>query len=179
MAAGSGRPEDWREYRALRNQKNRSVRQDEVEWQKRKLSSTNNPSDMWKAAKGILGWSSGGPPTQLYHLGVYYSSPSGLATTMNRFFLDKVRKLREGIPRTDIDPLARMRESMANRTCSFSFKHVTVQQVAKIVTGLRSSKATGVDHIDVASLKLVAQEIAPCLAHIANISMDSSIFPSI
>ena len=30
VAAGSGRPEDWREYRGLRNQKNRSVRQDEV-----------------------------------------------------------------------------------------------------------------------------------------------------
>ena len=37
-AAGSGRPEDWREYRSLRNQKNRSVKHDEVEWQKRKLA---------------------------------------------------------------------------------------------------------------------------------------------
>ena len=90
-AAGSGRPEDWREYRALRNQKNRSVKHDEVEWQKRKLSIQNNPSDMWKTAKSMLGWCSGGPPTQLYHLGVYVSSPSGLATTMNTFFLEKVR----------------------------------------------------------------------------------------
>ena len=37
--------------------------------------------------------------------------------------------------------------------------------MAKIVTGLRNSKATGTDHIDVASLKLVAKEIAPCPAH--------------
>ena len=45
-AAGSGRPEDWREYCSLRNQKNRSVKQDETDWQKNKLSATNDPSDM-------------------------------------------------------------------------------------------------------------------------------------
>ena len=178
IAAGSGRLEDWREYRALRNQKNRSVLKDEAEWQKKKLSSTKNPSDMWKAAKSMLGWSSGGPPTQLYHLGAYICSPSGLATTMNKFFLEKVRKLREGIPPTDTDPLTNMRDSLVGRRCSFSFKPVTVQQMAKIVAGLRNSKATGVDYIDVASLKLVAQEIAPCLAHITNISIASNIFPS-
>ena len=78
-SVSSGNLEDWRQYRALRNQKNRSVQNDEGEWQRMKLSSTNNPSDMWKAAKGMLGWSSGGPPTQLYHLGTYISSPAGLA----------------------------------------------------------------------------------------------------
>ena len=54
-AACTGRPEDWREYRSLRNQKNRSVQRNEAEWQKKKLSSMNNPSDMWKTAKSMLG----------------------------------------------------------------------------------------------------------------------------
>ena len=79
---------------------------------------------------------------------------------------------------TDADPLARMRDSMASRRCTFSFKPVTVQHIEKIVSGLRNSKATGVDYIDVASLKLVSQEIAPCLAHITNISIFSNTFPS-
>ena len=177
-AASTGTPEHWREYRAIRNQKNRSVKQDEVEWQKRKLSVTNNPSDMWKTAKSILGWCSGGPPTQLYHLGAYVSSPSGLATTMNKFFLEKVKKLREGIPPSDKDPLAWMQESMATRNCSFSFKPVSVQEISKIVAGLRCSKATGVDYISVGNLKLIAKEISPCLAHITNISVATNSFPS-
>jgi hypothetical protein len=46
------------------------------------------------------------------------------------------------------------------------------------VSGLRSSKATGVDFIDVASLKLVAKEIAPCLAHITNLSVATKTFPN-
>ena len=33
IAANSGRPEDWRQYRALRNQKNRSVLRDKEAWQ--------------------------------------------------------------------------------------------------------------------------------------------------
>ena len=80
---------------------------------------------------------------------------------MNKFFLEKVKKLRAGIPLTDTDPLARMRDSLATRSCSFSFKPVTAQQMTKIVSGLRSSKATGVDYMDVASMKLVAKDIAP------------------
>ena len=50
--------------------------------------------------------------------------------------------------------------------------------MTKIVSGLRSSKATGVDYIDVASMQLIAKDIAPCLAHITNISIASNTFPS-
>ena len=178
-AAMTGRPEDWRQYRSLRNQKNRSVKDDERNWQQKKLSTTNNPADMWKAAKAMLGWSSAGPPTKLYHLGNYITSPAGLATTMNNFFLDKVKRLREGIPPTDVDPLAMMRESMRGRTCTFTFQPVREQQMEEIVAGLRGSKATGVDYIDVGCLKLVAREIAPCLAHITNLSVATSTFPKI
>ena len=67
---------------------------------------------------------------------------------------------------------------MVNRSLSFSFNPVTVQQMKKTVDGLRSSKATGVDFIDVASLKLVAKEIAPCLTHITNTSLITKTFPS-
>ena len=45
---------------------------------------------------------------------------------MNKFFLQKVKQLRDAIPATDSDPLARMRESMAGRTCTFTFQPVTV-----------------------------------------------------
>ena len=70
-----------------------------------------------------------------------------------------------------------MRESMANRSFSFSFKSVTTRQVGKILSGLRSSNATGVDNIDVASFKFVGREISHCLAHITNISVTTNTFP--
>ena len=68
-AAESGDQEDWRFYRSTRNQKNKSVKDDQLKWEKEKLNSTNDPSDMWKTAKSMLGWTCSGPPTQLYHQG--------------------------------------------------------------------------------------------------------------
>ena len=176
-AAGSGDLEDWRLYRSMRNQKNRAVKEDQLRWQKDKLSSTANPADMWKAAKSMLGWGCAGPPTQLRHLGQYISSPKGIATTMNHFFLDKVKKLRENIPETDSDPIAKMKENMEGRSCSFSFDQVTVKQVDTIIRGLRGSKATGLDFIDVKNVKVVSKEISPCLAHIINLSIATNTFP--
>ena len=176
-AALSGEQEDWRLYRSIRNQKNRAVKNDELKWQQAKLSKINNPSDMWKTAKSLLGWVCAGPPTQLYHMGQYITSPAGLATTMNNFFLSKVKKLRDSIPHTDVDPLSKMKESMKNRSCSFSFSSVTSAQIQIILTNLRGSKATGVDFIDVQSLKIVTREISPCIAHITNLSITTNIFP--
>ena len=67
---------------------------------------------------------------------------------------------------------------MRNRTCQFSFQPVTQDKVIKEILGLRGSKATGVDFINVQSLKIIAKEIAPCLTHIINISIASNSFPS-
>ena len=98
---------------------------------------------------------------------------------MNKFFLEKVKKLRESIPVTDYDPLSRMRESMRERTCTFSFKPVTVQQVHNIISNLRGSKATGLDFVDVKNMKGISTEISPCLAHIINLSITTNTFPDV
>ena len=52
---------------------------------------------------------------------------------MNQYFLEKVQKLRETNPDTEYDPLAKMKESMKDRTCTFAFEPVTVKQVDTIV----------------------------------------------
>ena len=60
--------EDWRIYRALRNQTTASLRRDLASWRRRKLSSTeNSPSAVWGAVKRILNWEGGGPPSQLFY----------------------------------------------------------------------------------------------------------------
>ena len=134
---------------------------------------------MWKMAKSMLGWVSSGPPTQLYHLGNHITSPKGLSTTMNQFFIEKVKKLREGIPQTNSDPLAKMQESMRNNRYTFQFRPVTEKEVFNLISALRGSKATGVDFIDVRNIKLVSREISPCIAHIICLSITSNTFPEI
>ena len=139
-AAASGDQEDWRLFRGLRNQCVAAQRMDRQNWEKRKLSSSeNSPSTLWKSVKGIIGWSNTGPPTRLFHMGKYISSPAGLATTLNNFFVNKVKNLRGSIPGAEMDPLSKLRETMSNRQCTFETQRVTEQEVMKIIESLNSS----------------------------------------
>ena len=110
--------------------------------------------------KSWLGWGGGGTPTQLYSEGKMISSPAGLASTMNKFFLDKIKGLRNLIPAAVTDPLAKMKEAMANRRCSFPLSRVEENDVLKVIFGLKNSSASGVDFIDTRTVKLAAKQIA-------------------
>ena len=107
------------------------------------------------------------------------TSPAGLASSMNRFFLDKIRKLRDNLPLPTNDPVRKLREAMRRKNCSFRIKPVQESQVLKVVKSLKNSSATGVDYIDTKTIKLIAELITPVLTHIINLSISSSTFPTI
>ena len=98
---------------------------------------------------------------------------------MNMFFINKVKKLIGSIPALVTDPLARLRESMKNRECTFEMKLVTEEDVHKIITSLNNSSATGVDFIDTKTVKLVKDEIVGALTTIINLSIQQATFPEI
>ena len=78
-----------------------------------------------------------------------------------------------------MDPLAKLRETMVNRRCSFNIKLVTEQDVLKIITSLNNTSSTGVDFIDAQTIKLVKHEIVAAVTRIINLSIQTSTFPSI
>ena len=173
-------PEDWREFRGLRNQVTARLRVDKVKWEQDKLDlEKHNPTGVWKAVKGWLGWGTSGTPTQLFWEGRMVTSPSGLASAMNRFFLDKVKRLRNGIPPPTGDPVSKLREALRFKNCTFNIKQVGTDKVLKIIKNLKNSSATGVDHIDTKTIKLIADTLAPALTHVVNLSIQSSTFPTI
>ena len=98
---------------------------------------------------------------------------------MNSFFINKVRRLREGIPATALDPLWKLRESLKDRQCSLSFSAIHPDEVLKIIIGLKNSKSTGTDSIDTRIIKLIAGRIVAPLIHVINLSISTSQFPAI
>ena len=172
--------DDYRQYKALRNQATSIMRQEKREWEKQKLNSNKqDPSRLWKNVKTWLNWNNSGPPTKLFHNGRLVSSPAGIAGAMNSFFLDKVAGLRKRIPDSQGDPMFKLREAMRGRQCEFSFTAVTQEEVLKVVRSLKNSKSTGTDFIDTYVIKLVGDDIVAPLTHIVNLSMASSTFPSL
>ena len=179
VAAQSRHPDDWRLYKNLRNTVNARKKSEKKAWEQMKLdNSEQNPSTLWKNVKGWLKWGLSGPPTQLFYNGRLVSSPAGLAGTMNRFFVDKVRLLRNSIPDTDSDPLHKLRESLQDRNCSLNLKPVHPRDISKIISKLKNSKSTGVDDINTRIIKLISQDIVPPLTHIVNLSLSKSVFPT-
>ena len=167
-------------YKSLRNQITARKRNDEKKWKAKKLDPDQNScTDTWKTVKGLLGWGGAGPPTQLFYNGRMVTQPAGLASSMNRFFIDKIKHLRDDIPLVDSDPLKKLKEAMKYRQCKFNLKPVNVAGVRKIIRCLKSSSATGVDYIDTQTIKLAEELLAPAITHIINLSISSSTFPSI
>ena len=122
---------------------------------------------MWRTLKSWLGWGGGGTPTQLFSGGRLVTSPGGLASTMNRFFVDKVRNLRRSVPVVQTDPLAKMKEAMQGNRCKLELKTVSIEDVSKVIKNLKNSSATGVDYIDTRTVKLASDLLAPALTHIS------------
>ena len=177
-AAQTDSPEDWRIFRALRNQVTAKLRGDKREWEKANLDDKENtPTEIWSKVRSWLGWGGGGTPTQLLSEGQLVTSPAGLSNCMNKFFLNKIKRLRSSIPATLRDPLSKIREAMRYRTCSFSIQETTEDDIRKAISKLKNSAATGVDSLDTKIVKLSAEIIAPSLSHIVNLSVRTSTFP--
>ena len=177
-AVTSGTQEDTREYRSLRNQALASLRTDRARWEAAKLNSSNSPADVWRTAKEIVGWNNSGPPTQLYIRGKHLTSPKAIASEMNKFFIDKQKRIISEIPVGDADPLIRLRERMEGRQGSFEFQEMSEEEVLKLINSIKNSSSTGVDWIDNRCLKIAAAELTPAIAHIINLSITTGVFPS-
>ena len=98
---------------------------------------------------------------------------------MNNFLLTKVNLLRDSIPDSNTDPLAKLREFMQGRQCYFSLRPVKPDEIEKMMSGLKNSKSSGIDLIITWIIKLVAREVLPAVTHIVNLSIMQSKFPSI
>ena len=141
----------------MRNSVTARMRTEKKEWEQKKLNNAeHNSSTLWRNVKSWLNWGNSGPPTKLFQDGVMITSPARLAGAMNSFFVTKVNLLQEQIPQAVTDPLAKLREVMQHRRCTFSLRSVSPDDVSKTIAGLKNSKSTGIDFIDTWVIKLVA-----------------------
>ena len=177
-ALASGDINLTRNYKNLRNKVTNMVRSDKKVWEANKLNHlTNSNRDIWRNAKQMMNWKCGGPPTRLYYNGHLESRPKCLAKIMNEFFISKIEGLKSRLPATKGDPLFYLRRFMHNRTASLTFRPVSPEEVMFIVKNLKNSKSTGLDNIDVTTVKTIAPTILPALTHIVNLSLSTSTFP--
>ena len=91
---------------------------------------------------------------------------------MNEFFIDKIKEISRQLPEKLFDPLATLKKLMHNRTCIFQ-----PEIIDQIISNLKNSKSSGVDHIDTYIIKLAKNELLTAITHIVNLSITQCIFP--
>ena len=97
-ASQSGDPEDWRQFRSLRNLATSKSRTDKKNWERKTLDHESNSStQLWRIVRGWLPWNGCGPPSQLFNDRKFITNSAGLAETMNHFFMDKIAFIHEQI----------------------------------------------------------------------------------
>ena len=180
-AANTQKKEDWDKYKRLRNDLTGLKKKEKLTWQQNNLEACEESGDsgkLWKNILGWLNWSSTSSPTKLSHNGRLVSSPSQMAELQNEYYINKVQTIRRDMPAQRKDPLSTLRLRMQGRSKPFCPAPVTPDQIEKIISTLKNSKASGIDMVDTYILKLVKNDIVPAVCHITNLSIQTNKFPS-
>ena len=179
-ARQTNNPEEWREYRALRNQATQSMRNDNFKHMQNKINSGNS-SKLWQSVKQLAGQTLKGPPNQIFINGSVITSPKEIATQMNQFFINKISRIRESIPFINTDPLEGLRRMIQGKTLPppLQLQPVSRYQLRKIIKSMRPTKSTGVDGISMKIIKDYLPALEPAIQNIVNQSILNNTFPSI
>ena len=148
------------------------------------LGEKDNVHVAWAAARRILGIKKNLSPTALQdEQGDLTTNPTKMATLLNSYFTQKVKKLREktNSPPT-IDPVKRLQQWLDRRPeppPPFKIKKITRTKLRTLIKKMKGGTSCGVDKIDSYSLKLAAPLIEDALLHLVNLSILTSSFPKL
>ena len=109
-------------------------------------------------------------------------NPEIMASLFNHFFLDKVKKIREGMKDPiKIQPAERLERWLRSRELQvpeFRLNPIDISTLRKVMKRLKGKKVVGCDTIDNYSLKMAGHLIEESLLHMINLSINSGTFPS-
>ena len=178
-AIDSGATTDWSNYKRIRNDVTKQVKQAKVVWQRNKMeTSEGNPSKVWSNVLSWLNWSSTNSPSNLYNGTRIENSPIKLANIMNEYYIKKISDIRTALATTNIDPLGVLKKMMNGCSTKFQLQPVHPELVDKIIRNLKNSKSCGLHHVDTSILKLAREELTPAITQIVNLSITNAVFPT-
>jgi hypothetical protein len=147
---------------------------------------------MWDLAKMSMGQARRSLPSDLVVNGVRTSSAAETAAAVNTEFIDKIRRIRTDLAIPSLRSLAwsarplpvtppsdAQSDSSSDLTekARFSFAFANAKKISRIIKGLKSTGAVGLDGIPVNVLKLGREALAGPISHLVNRSLASGVVP--
>ena len=138
---------------------------------------------MWSTARKVLGMErEKGPTAVVNEKGEITSNPQELADEFNKFFINKVKDLRESAKKKAKesleDPMRYLREMLDKKGVPevSQLVKITKRDLRLIMKSVKPGKSCGDDTIDGYSLKLAYPLIEDSLLHLVNLSIQARIF---
>ena len=185
LAKETDKDEDWASFREKRNLCTKLQRHDRTNYYKElfeKMEDENDAKQLFRTTKKLLGNTTVSPPDRFLVNGKVITKQKDLAEALATYYDDKVKKIKNTLPRVCIDPLKTLRRAFSRWTPpggrpKFQLKLTTDKEVIEMLAAIKNSHAFGRDTIDGATMKIVAPIIAPIFRHIINLSLGSKQFP--
>ena len=154
----------------------------EKEYYNKKFEEENSSKTVWRTAYDVLGNHRTSFPSQILHCGQLISNPKEIATAVNKFFVDKIKKLKEEFePNESDESLNELKDYLAKKNVpreGFNLRELNDAEVKKLLKNLKGKKSSGLDWICGYSLKISSPILAEELKHLINISIRCKTFVS-
>ena len=110
--------------------------------------------------------------------GIELTKGADVANTLNNFFVEKIKKLKDNIKVPDnLDPLEKLKERMKDKTMKFELKQVSISTAKKLMGKMKAKKSAGADEISQECLLLGKRTLAGPLTGIINESIKEGVVP--
>ena len=168
---------DWFDYKTSRNKVNIELRNAKKDYYSSKIADQKfNPKKAWKSINNLLGRQN--KPTVVNEInldGKSFTTPKDIAEGSNDYFSNIGPDLASKIDTSNYNFETYTKTAESEFA---AFQPVTVSHVCRLLHGLSSNKATGIDKISCKIIKIAAPAISDSLTFIFNQALTLSSFPN-
>ena len=180
-AAQSGSLDDFNEYKKKRNEVTMMLKTAEKDYFENKFNDENTSTkSIWKTAYEVLGNFRTSFPSQILHCGRLLTNPSEIATEVNLFFVNKIRKLKEEFePSESDDPVDKLKKFLSKKNvpdAGLKLRELDDEDITKLLKSLKGKKSLGMDWICGYSLKISSKCLKNELKVLINLSIKKNKF---
>ena len=166
--------EEWRWYRALRNQIGRYIEIAKKEYFEVALKNTKT---MWKVITKETKVDSITLPRKIVVAGETITSARRIAQEFTLFYIRKIEEKRKTFTPATVSPVEILKKLIPESKEDFKLPMITIKDTERIIKNMKNSNTTRPDCISSRILKMIPDLAAIYLTHGINSSIRQGIFP--
>ena len=173
-------PDDLRNYRNLRNTVNRMISLEKFQSKVKKIQEDDHKiSDKWKKMKAETGQDSFQSPQLIIENHNHHTSHKEIAGSLNRQYVQSVRKLLNEIESVPVNPIENYRKLVQNKEemSTFTFVQISMHQLRSTLKQMKSTGSMGEDDVSIRKIKQAQAELEPLILKLVNAVIRTTTYP--